>query len=284
MPRTVTAADHARAALVLGIPADTPVEEARKAWQKMVRALHPDRPGGDARRMAEVNAAWDVFCQPVAPEPPTSPRPGPTSSGVFVVEHPGYSALAMAGNLVAFAQAFDRAAAEALAAHRLAWRLGLPIPFALEVPMHLYDHASYDAHTGVLTVRYATRLVAGRNSFPMPRFTGVARTSTGVVFLADQEPFLAHATIDAADLARPPVLAFQREGLRVVVSPGSLPPSMATLDTVIAQVALDLRSRALARRMAQGRGPRWLRPVQRALHRLLSQAHRLWAAGRRPTA
>lgn len=288
MQRPVTAADHARAALVLGIPSDTPVAEARKAWQRLVRDLHPDRPGGDARRMAEVNAAWDLFCRPVAPEAPRaapqrpSTAPRPTGTGVFVVEHPSYSALAISGNLRAFAEAFAEAANGAIAAHRLAWWLGLPVPLDLRVPMHLYHRVAYNLHTGTLTVHYSTRLVAGKNTFPMPRFTGVSVSPRGVVLHANDVPFLAYGSFEADTLESPRRLFFDMGAHKVEIVPGSLPPHVATMDSALASLALDTRAKALARRLAKGRGPRWMRPVQRALHSLLSQACRLWPAGRRP--
>ncbi|HNH50410.1 MAG TPA: J domain-containing protein, partial [Myxococcota bacterium] len=58
-PRSV-----ARAAQILGIPEDSPLEEARLAWRRLVQENHPDRaadPELATRRTAQINAAWTLL-------------------------------------------------------------------------------------------------------------------------------------------------------------------------------------------------------------------------------
>ena len=58
----------------LGVPADAPSEDLRRAYLHQARELHPDRavtrPAGEAahaaRRMQEVNEAWRVLRDPIA--------------------------------------------------------------------------------------------------------------------------------------------------------------------------------------------------------------------------
>lgn len=43
---------------VLGVPATATAAEAKAAFRRLAATHHPDRPGGDAARMAEINAAF----------------------------------------------------------------------------------------------------------------------------------------------------------------------------------------------------------------------------------
>ena len=275
MPRPPTASERAKAARMLGVSTDTPIEDARKAWQRLVRDLHPDRPGGDAGRMAEVNAAWDIFCQPAAPEAPR-PRGGQATTphrrraSLYRIHDPAFTAVALSGVPLAVSKSVARAQRKAIAAHRLAWHLGLPIPISGRVAVHLYDHASFDAATRILTLHYATRLVPGRNAFPTPTFTGVRLRATGAIFQVRPEPFVAFVELTEDSLHPGTTLSYLMGGMQVVVAAGTEPPVTFDLASPLALSALDGATRAKARRMAKGKGPRWLRPAQRVLHTVLS--------------
>ncbi|MDP2312374.1 MAG: DnaJ domain-containing protein [Pseudomonadota bacterium] len=56
---------RAAARIQLGVTADTPPEEVRAAWLRLVQTWHPDRAQGDpteaTRRVAQINAAWRVL-------------------------------------------------------------------------------------------------------------------------------------------------------------------------------------------------------------------------------
>ena len=43
---------------VLGLAPDATLDDAKAAYKRLARRWHPDRPDGDARRMAEINAAY----------------------------------------------------------------------------------------------------------------------------------------------------------------------------------------------------------------------------------
>lgn len=43
---------------VLGVQRNASADEARAAFRRLASEHHPDRPSGDAKRMAEVNEAW----------------------------------------------------------------------------------------------------------------------------------------------------------------------------------------------------------------------------------
>lgn len=70
-PRTAALAD-------LGLGPFASTQEARTAWRVMARAHHPDQPGGNAARMARINAAWDHVqaTEQTLPTPPPRPATG----------------------------------------------------------------------------------------------------------------------------------------------------------------------------------------------------------------
>ncbi|MDQ2651140.1 MAG: J domain-containing protein [Actinomycetota bacterium] len=49
---------------VLGVAPDASTTEVRQAYLALARTHHPDRPGGDAERMRQVNEAWAVLGDP----------------------------------------------------------------------------------------------------------------------------------------------------------------------------------------------------------------------------
>lgn len=49
---------------VLGVAPSAPAAEVRRAYLALARRHHPDRPGGDARTMRAVNAAWATLGDP----------------------------------------------------------------------------------------------------------------------------------------------------------------------------------------------------------------------------
>lgn len=51
---------------VLGVSKEATQEEIRKAWQRIAKASHPDRPGGSNERMALVNTAYAILRDPEA--------------------------------------------------------------------------------------------------------------------------------------------------------------------------------------------------------------------------
>jgi len=53
---------------VLGVDPTATPEDMKKARQSAAKRLHPDRDGGDAQAMAEVNRAYHVLSDPVARE------------------------------------------------------------------------------------------------------------------------------------------------------------------------------------------------------------------------
>lgn len=55
--------DHYR---VLGVAADAPAEEIRRAYRTLSKQLHPDRPGGDPVRFAALSASYAVLNDPEA--------------------------------------------------------------------------------------------------------------------------------------------------------------------------------------------------------------------------
>ena len=50
-----------RAAQVLGVRADATAEEVKAAYKKMAMIWHPDRPGGSAERMKDINEAKEIL-------------------------------------------------------------------------------------------------------------------------------------------------------------------------------------------------------------------------------
>lgn len=53
---------------LLGLPPRAALDESvlQDAWREAARAAHPDQPGGDASRAAELNAALDTLKSPVS--------------------------------------------------------------------------------------------------------------------------------------------------------------------------------------------------------------------------
>lgn len=49
---------------ILGVQPTTPREEIRAQWLNCCWEFHPDRHGGDAARMAEINEAWNILKDP----------------------------------------------------------------------------------------------------------------------------------------------------------------------------------------------------------------------------
>jgi hypothetical protein len=70
---------------LLGLPAGASADEAARAYRRLAKRWHPDRAGAAAAaRMAEINAAYELFRAaergvPVAAQPPPPPagRPAP---------------------------------------------------------------------------------------------------------------------------------------------------------------------------------------------------------------
>jgi DnaJ domain len=52
-----------RAAQILGVRAGATEEEIKEAYKKMAMVWHPDRPGGSAERMKDINEAKDILLQ-----------------------------------------------------------------------------------------------------------------------------------------------------------------------------------------------------------------------------
>lgn len=50
---------------VLGVEPDADLADLRRAYLSLAQQHHPDRPGGDAARMREVNDAWATLGNPV---------------------------------------------------------------------------------------------------------------------------------------------------------------------------------------------------------------------------
>lgn len=48
----------------LGVATDATPDEIHRAYRRLARRTHPDAPGGDAARMAELNEAWRVLSDP----------------------------------------------------------------------------------------------------------------------------------------------------------------------------------------------------------------------------
>jgi DnaJ domain len=69
---------------ILGVPPGASAEEVAAAYRELAKRWHPDRGGGDeaARRMAEINAAYDILragavhAAPPPPEPRRRARAG----------------------------------------------------------------------------------------------------------------------------------------------------------------------------------------------------------------
>jgi DnaJ-class molecular chaperone len=55
-----------RAAQVLGVRAGATEAEVKAAYKRMAMVWHPDRPGGSAEKMKEINEARDILLQGIA--------------------------------------------------------------------------------------------------------------------------------------------------------------------------------------------------------------------------
>lgn len=53
--------ERARAARVLGVDTTAPPEQVRDAFRRRAHEAHPDKVGGDAAAMAELNAAYEAL-------------------------------------------------------------------------------------------------------------------------------------------------------------------------------------------------------------------------------
>lgn len=51
---------------VLGVSPDATAEEIKAAWRKLSSQFHPDKPGGDAQKMAQINAAYAIALSELA--------------------------------------------------------------------------------------------------------------------------------------------------------------------------------------------------------------------------
>ena len=71
---------------VLGVRPNATDDEVRAAYRKLAARHHPDRPGGDARRMAEINAALSAIRAPLLAPPDAA---APASSTATAVEAAG---------------------------------------------------------------------------------------------------------------------------------------------------------------------------------------------------
>ena len=50
---------------VLGVSPGDSDEEIRRAWREAAMKAHPDREGGSAERMSQINEAYQILCDPV---------------------------------------------------------------------------------------------------------------------------------------------------------------------------------------------------------------------------
>ena len=71
---------------VLGVAPDASWDDIRSAYRRLAKQLHPDT-GGDPRRMAEVNRAFQLLSDAsAAPEPLPEPEPEPSPVATAVDE------------------------------------------------------------------------------------------------------------------------------------------------------------------------------------------------------
>lgn len=88
--------NRTQAAAILGIEANAPVAEARKAYLARARLLHPDRFAGGTQdeirsateAMSQLNAAWEVFENPSTASSEDTPRSAPTNDGLPIWRDP----------------------------------------------------------------------------------------------------------------------------------------------------------------------------------------------------
>ena len=72
---------------ILGVAPGAGLPELAAAYRSQAKRWHPDRGGGEeaARRMAEINAAYDLLRAGAAHrKPPTAPRPGTRRRGAWL--------------------------------------------------------------------------------------------------------------------------------------------------------------------------------------------------------
>lgn len=69
---------------LLGVSSEATPDEIRAAWRAMVRAYHPDQYRGDkaaaGRRLADLNAAFDLVSAPPPKAPPKAPQQAPRAA------------------------------------------------------------------------------------------------------------------------------------------------------------------------------------------------------------
>lgn len=167
MPRPLSADERAQLLSVLGLPSTASLDDARLAWRRKVRTLHPDQPGGSTAKMAEVNAAWDrlnhSWDTPMAHR--AAPKSAPKDVAYDLVDSIVAASAWAYGDAVL--NLLDHYRSSLTKRGRLDRMLGTNVPTPPRVPFHVPSR--FTAHAdGAMTLHFGSNIAVGPNIVVVP--------------------------------------------------------------------------------------------------------------------